>query len=74
MMPDPFLSGICLGIVGTSDFPRFVIMDERNGQATLYWDGIRFTKDRNKATVYADFETARDVAWQLRGEYIWIWR
>ena len=68
-MPDPFLCGICLGFVGTADYPRFIIKDEK-GQATLYWDGIRFTKDRNKATVYADFETVRDEAWRLRGEYL----
>ena len=62
-----------MGIVGTSDFPRFIIKDERYGRATLYWDGIRFTTDRNKATIFADFKKVRDEAWRLRGEFIWIW-
>ena len=73
MLPDPFFSGICIGFVGTANAPRFIIKDERCGQATLYWDGTNFSLDRCKALIFADYEKVVDEAWRLRGDFIWGW-
>ena len=36
MLPDPFMSGMCLEIMGTPDCLEFSIKDEREG---LWWSG-----------------------------------
>ena len=73
MLPFPFLGGICLGFRGTPDHPKFIIKDEWDGRATLYWNGTRFTPDSREALVFDNFVTARTVAWRLKSDYVWAW-
>ncbi len=73
MLPFPFYGGICLGFLGKPGHPRFIIKDERYGQATLYWNGTLFTSDRREAQVFTEYAAARDAAWRLKSDYVWAW-
>ena len=69
----PNLSGIFLAIERIDRFRRFLITKEKRGRPTLYWDGHCFSPDRAHALVFDDFNAARDKAWELRGDFCWIW-
>ncbi|MHB8974060.1 MAG: hypothetical protein ACYC4N_26795 [Pirellulaceae bacterium] len=66
---DPFDPGIYLDFLGTEDCPRFII---GNWKMRLWWSGNEWITDRSKAKLFSDFAEARDEAWGLRPNYLWI--